>query len=691
MGVLDGIKNLGYIIKNYSQVSKFYTETTSRPSIMQPYMATDTGAKLPIFPYPLIMIYELADNIDALRIPIEAINREMFKNGFEVIEKFQYLCTNCGKEFMYKPLKGEDADSDEPKGSDGKPKPNGGMDAKPQKPVEKAFDKGGQTNQKQEEEEDLECDQCGSDKLIRPKPENRKKLLKLVNEPVNNNDQTIEDVMRMVERDLEIADGGYLLLLKNYSISESTGEINEKGTEIKEILRIDPPQVAIIADSDGRIGYDDKRNPVWVCPRFEHRSARLTSGICNSTEGGKVCRGTKALKAVMEVSSVYSIGLPQPKRVIYGEGEVIWKPGKYKPGLIYGYSPIFAIWSKAMALSHMDEYIRKYFDKMRPPRGLLVVASRNYETFQKAWDKLEEKATEDPYMVHPLMVESDKGGRNMAQWLDFTGSLKELEFMEMRKELRMIIMAEYGLQQIFVGEHNTGQTSQGYELTVSNRTIEWGQRELKRTFLDRLSKAIGVDDWDLKLKSSEETDDLRDLEIQAQDIQNHSQLQQMGFEVERTHTGKWKVSKKPTFSQMPDPGQGRGPGAFGDKDKVSDFEGQPAKKRPSFAGGVAQGHPASGGKKQGGINPSAKALELPTRGHTKDYWMKRLTKVEGYDDEQAGIIIDGWTEYKGLFYPVDKALPTTKPAKTKYYIKDSDDGYEVEFDDGEEHEEDKKE
>jgi hypothetical protein len=34
-------------------------------------MSTDTGAKLPIFPFPLIMIYELADNIDALRIPIE--------------------------------------------------------------------------------------------------------------------------------------------------------------------------------------------------------------------------------------------------------------------------------------------------------------------------------------------------------------------------------------------------------------------------------------------------------------------------------------------------------------------------------------------------------------------------------------------------------------------------------------------
>ena len=34
-------------------IEKGFSETTTRPSIAQPYMATDTGAKLPIFPFPL--------------------------------------------------------------------------------------------------------------------------------------------------------------------------------------------------------------------------------------------------------------------------------------------------------------------------------------------------------------------------------------------------------------------------------------------------------------------------------------------------------------------------------------------------------------------------------------------------------------------------------------------------------------
>jgi len=333
-------------------------------------------------------------------------------------------------------------------------------------------------------------------------------------------------------------------LLKNYKIDDKTGKINHDKTEIKEILRIDPPQVALIADSDARIGYDDKRLPVFVCPRFEHRDKRLTKPVCERC-------GSEALRATHEVSSVYSIGIPQPKRVIYGEGEVLWKAGKYRPHMMYGYSPIYAMWSKVMALSHMDEYIRKYFDKMRPPKGLLIIASRNYETFRKSWNALEQRAIEDPYMIHPLMVESEKGGRNMAQWLDFTGSLKELEFVAIRKELRQIIAASYGVLPLYYGEMPSGWNQEGLQVTITNRMVSWSQSFLAKGFMDPLAKELGVTDWILRLKEGEETDRLREIQTEGVEIDNMTKLQQMGFEVERTHDGKWKVSKKPTFEQMP--------------------------------------------------------------------------------------------------------------------------------------------
>jgi len=530
------------------------------------------------------MIYELADNIDALRIPIETLNREIFKNGFEIVEKWKFKCTNCGKEFQYEPLVTNLPDeqpfqSNQDNEDNSLPKSKRRTTNKTLKIVE----------------DDVMCDSCGNTKLLRPNPKNRKILEGLLNEPINSNEQTLEDVTRQIERDLEVADNAYLLVLKNYWIDDSTGLISEKKTEIKEMLRIDPPQVAMIADSDGRIGYDDKRNEIFVCPRFEHRDKRLTSNTCDQC-------GAQALKAIMEVNSVYSIGIPQPKRVIYGEGEVIWKAGKYKPGLIYGYSPIYSVWSKAMSLTHMDEYIRKYFDKMRPPRGMLIIASRNYETFRKSWDMLEQKATEDPYMIHPLLVESEKGGKNMAQWIDFTGSLKELEFMALRKELRQIIGAIYGVLPLYYGEMPSGWSQEGLQVTITNRAVTWGQDILQKSFYRKIAHLLGVDDWELRLKAGEETDKLRELQTQSTEIQNMAAMQAMGFEVKRTHTGEFKVSKDPIINPMmmaqEESPKGnktsRGPAMGQKKENKQSFQGEPKRGRPSDPGGTSQGAPASG-------------------------------------------------------------------------------------------------
>ena len=600
-------------------VDKAYTETTTRPSISQPYMATDTGAKLPIFPFPLIMIYELADNIDALRIPIETLNREIFKNGFEVVEKWKFKCQDCGKEFQYQPL-AQDLPDDQPFQTNQDNEDNSLPKSKRR------------TTNKSEE---MECDSCGSVKLLRPQPQNRKKLEGLLNESINSNEQTLEDVTRQLERDLEVADNAYLLVLKNYWVDDNTGLISEKKTEIKEMLRVDPPQVAMIADSDGRVGYDDKRNAVYVCPRFEHRDKRLTQNTCDRC-------GAQALKAVCEVNSVYSIGIPQPKRVIYGEGELIWKAGKYKPGLIYGYSPIYSVWSKAMSLSHMDEYIRKYFDKMRPPRGMLLIASRNYETFRKSWDMLEQKATEDPYMIHPLLVESEKGGKNMAQWIDFTGSLKELEFMALRKELRQIIGAIYGVLPLYYGEMPSGWSQEGLQVTITNRAVTWGQDILKKSFYSKIARLLGVEDWEIRLKAGEETDKLRELQTQSTEIANMAAMQNMGFEVKRTHTGEFKVSKDPIINPMmmaqeeqPHSKSGRGNAMGQKKENKQSFQGEPKRGRPSDIGGTSQGSPSSGpgtsmSKKSypDGITPANFEIVKNTLQTSVDFGWKKTKTVD---------------------------------------------------------------
>ena len=624
------------------------TGKTVRPSITQPYMSTDTGAKLPIFPFPLIMIYELANNIDALRIPIETINREMFKNGFEIVEKFKYKCTDCSKEFQYPPLNPDIKEDN--------------STVNTELTIEE---------ERETKNNTLICDTCGGTNLIRPIPEHRKVLENLMVDSVNGNEQTLEDVMRMVERDLEIADNAYILTLKSYAFNDK-GDIMAKQTKIKEMIRADPAQIAMIADSDGRIGYDDKGHKVRVCPHSEHREHRiLDDEYCNIIEDGKHSMPLKALKAICEVNSIYSLGIPNPKRFVYAEGEVIWKAGKYRPDLVYGFSPIYSIWSKVMALSHMDEYIRKYFDKMRPPRGMLVIASRNYETFRKSWDALEESAAEDPYRIHPLLVENDRGGgaSNMAEWIDFTGSLKELEFTTIRRELRMIIGATYGVLPLYFGELPTGWSQEGLQVTITNRAVKWGQDFLYKGFLQKIAFMLNIDDWELRLKTGEETDKLRNLQIEGVEIENMRAYQSMGFEVTRTHTGEFVVSKDPVVSiadqikaeennggTVKNPGK-RG-GSAAPKEEQQRMQGEPGKQRPSDTGGIGQGAPSSGAGTSmsrksfpDGITPANFELVKTTLQTSVDFgWNKTKTVEElrksGMTVRQAREVVKN--EFEGL-------------------------------------------
>ena len=295
-----------------------------------------------------------------------------------------------------------------------------------------------------------------------------------------------------------------------------------------------------------------------------------------------------------------------------------------------------------MSLSHMDEYIRKYFDKMRPPRGMLVISSRNYETFRKSWDVLEQKAQEDPYMIHPLLVENDKGGKNPAQWLDFTGSLKELEFIEVRKELRMIIGAVYGVLPFYYGETPAGWSQEGLQVTITNRAVLWGQDTLKKAFFSKISKMLNIDDWELQLKTGEETDKLRDLQTDGIEIQNMMMLQQMGFEITRTHTGEFTISKNSALTpdMMFGVGaingnmNGAGKGKPAPLESQQSFEGEPINKRPSDIGGTGQGSPTSGSslaKKSAypkGITPANFDVVKKTLQTALDYDWKKTKTVE---------------------------------------------------------------
>ena len=232
----------------------------------------------------------------------------------------------------------------------------------------------------------MECDVCKNISFEEPNYKNRKRAADLLKNSLNNNGQKLMHISRTLERDLEITDMAHLLLLKRYK--KRKGKFIE--STLREMMAVSPAQVLYVSDLDGNLGYNDTGHAVYFCP--QHRKEKVLVEYGEDPPRCKHCN-FECLQAAIELNAAYQYNLTSvnPKTTLYGINEVISCHGKYWPGILYGYSIIYTLWSKVMAMSYMDEYVRKYFDKMRPPKGLLVIGSRNYQSLQKAFNHMKEE------------------------------------------------------------------------------------------------------------------------------------------------------------------------------------------------------------------------------------------------------------------------------------------------------------
>ncbi len=289
-----------------------------------------------------------------------------------------------------------------------------------------------------------------------------------------------------------------------------------------------------------------------------------------------------------------------------------------------------------MALSHMDEYIRKYFDKNRPPKGLLVIGSRNIQSLQKMFDKMKVEMQKDPYGLTPLMVENERGGKNMVQYVNLTGSLQDLQFIDIRDEFRRTIGALYGVLPLFSGDLPTGWNQEGLEMTVTNRAVQDGQEILKEGFFDPLCEALGVKDYEIYLHEGEETDEMRDEQLKGMKIANAVSMHSMGFKIRLDGNKDFVYENLPEENVQPDK-QGTMGGARSTTtpktEQQTNFQGEKLTQTPTSTGGIAQGHPASGT----GTSMSKKSAKGKKKSKKKG---KTYRVTKGKDNEVEVVIED---------------------------------------------------
>ena len=486
--------------------------------------------------------------------------------------------------------------------------------------------------------EKLQCSACGNDnprKWSKPDPKNRQVLQTLLDKRVNNNQQSLKLVARQAERDLDIIDGCYVLVSRQWKLKTFANPDPETGatkqalssiheSKIDEIIRIHPIQCSIIASDEATLGVGADGKPRYICPQYEHRDSILETPVCPKC-------GCECFNAFLETNSVpYGVPLSSPKKMYYAQKEIVWIPGKYYPDVLYGNSPIQSVWKKVLSLMFQDEYMWKYFDKDRPPKSLLVMGSRNAESVQSFMEKQRQGARQDPYMPRPILLNTENVGQSL-EYIDLTPNFKELELSDLRKELRQIISTVYGVQPLFYGEQaKAGLGNEALQVTLTNRTIKWFQRFLNENFFNEITDIMEIYDWKIELVTSEEIDELREEQVRGQKIDNTVKLYGMGFDV--AFDGENNI----LISQFPNPekqqammgggvGQNEGEGN-NDKTKSSapkkegeaqNFDGEPKIARPSDEGGTGDGSPASG-----------TGTTLSNKGMTKKQWDKFLKTLE---------------------------------------------------------------
>jgi len=365
-----------------------------------------------------------------------------------------------------------------------------------------------------------ECRICGNDDFDSPDADQIIYPRWLMKER-NSMDQSFIEVMKEIEWDLDIVDDAFLLLIKEYFLDPKTGEI--EFFRVKELVRGDPTFMRIVADKAGKRG-----GRYLLCPI--HRDKTYPHNGDHSE-----CDVDGCGLPLQDVHYINTAG--SGKTQYYIEGEVL-HTSKFNPSKLYGRSPVASMWRQAQSLTAMDNYIYLAYQKRRIPRGVLAITTDNIQSTAAFWKGAEEKMERDPHYIPKVGVES-ASGRGKVEFVRFMDSLDEMQYAQVRDEIRMRIAAFYGVSNVFMMDSGKsgGLNNEGMQILVTNRAVESGQKLYSRELFPRMLDQMGVEDWTLTLYPNEEEDEITRLRRDEQEVNIAQRMQQLGFQPELTEDG----------------------------------------------------------------------------------------------------------------------------------------------------------
>jgi len=379
-----------------------------------------------------------------------------------------------------------------------------------------------------------ECSRCKSADLKIPDVKQLEYAEKFIEGYVNKSEQLFIDVLQELEDDLNIMDDAYIVLVKEYFI-DGNGKIRMH--RIKEVYRGDPVTMFIYSDENGQRGTKG-----FTCVNHRgviHKDPHEKCEICNSN-----------------LFPIHYVNRVNGDDQHFLKGEVLHF-SKYSPSRLYGMSPVITLFNNIMTLIAMENYVNQSYTKSRMPRGLLAVQTRNMDSMRSFWRSVKEKMEADPHFIPVMGIEAE-GGKGAVEWIKFMDSLKEMDYVSVKDDLRDRISAFYGVSKVFMADNTTsgGLNNEGMQILVTNRAVQKAQTVYNNYVFPFLVKQFGITDWNLKLPPSEEEDEIAVLRKREIEVNIAASTKNLGFEVDMDEDGQFTF-KKPEPEESPE-GQAEG-------------------------------------------------------------------------------------------------------------------------------------
>ena len=376
-----------------------------------------------------------------------------------------------------------------------------------------------------------ECSRCGSSKLKTPNVDQLKYAEKFIEGYVNKSEQLFIDVLKQLEDDLNVMDDAYIVLVKEYFL-DGNGKIRMH--RIKEVYRGDPATMYIYTDE-----YGERGNTAFTC--VNHRTFFSTDAHVPCEECGA------------NTFPVHYVNRATGEEQYFLKGEVLHF-SKYSPSRLYGQSPIVTLFNNIMTLIAMENYVNSSYTKSRMPRGLLAVQTRNMDSMQSFWKAVKEKMEQDPHFIPVMGIEAE--GKGSVEWIKFMDSLKEMEYVSVKDDLRDRISAFFGVSKVFMADNTTsgGLNNEGMQILVTNRAVQMAQNVYNNYVFPFLIKQFGITDWNLKLPPSEEEDEIAVIRKRELEVNIAGSIKNLGFDVEMDEDGNFTFKKPEPVEAPPQEG-----------------------------------------------------------------------------------------------------------------------------------------